>query len=594
MLLKWDQQLGADETESVVRDLALVHASRVRDDELRGHLLRCIDEDDVLGLCGTKLSYSTLAFDEVYSASQVIALYSKRQDIDLSIDRESVAYEKFCASERLCEETNLIFRLWSAGKFQFPPRVESILHAAQRKIARVLGDVPSFSDLRMRFGPGATTQVTKRTASARSKLGQTFCCSEDLVPILSDLLEEVPSWVFGFESDDLQTAIVSVELHHGKLSFVPKNARTDRSIVVEPALNSLLQLGIGDYMADRLRIFGLDISDQTRNQQLARLGSIDGSLATLDLSSASDCIARELVAHLLPVEWFTLLDRARTSCISYRGSTMKLHKFSSMGNGFTFPLETLIFWALAVSAAQTQSDTGEVSVYGDDIIVPVGCVPALIQALNATGFLVNTEKSFWSGPFRESCGKDYHSGIDVRPVFLKDGLSGPSIFTMRNYFVRVGDLESSSILEAIIPPHLKLWGPDGYGDGHLITDDPTLWQRRIRAGDGWEGFVFDTFTLRSRKSFKPYPGDYVYPSYAIYLSEVGHNPRSEMLSAVLARLGRHRFIEIYGEATLSQVLSWIDNLDSSKVPYDKRSDSFGVTLPGVSGYKRISIYTLRR
>jgi hypothetical protein len=199
-----------------------------------------------------------------------------------------VAFSAFEQSERDCAATNALLRSWASGGFQFPPDVESVLFRAQRKIASVLGDVPSLSALKPRFGPGATTQLQKRTSSARRKLGQKFACSEDLVPHLKHVLAEMPGWIT-WEGDS-ETAVVSVDIYRGILRFVPKNALTDRSIVVEPMLNSMFQIGIGDYIARRLRVFGIDISDQTRNQNLALEGSISNALATLDLSSASDTI----------------------------------------------------------------------------------------------------------------------------------------------------------------------------------------------------------------------------------------------------------------------------------------------------------------
>jgi hypothetical protein len=39
--------------------------------------------------------------------------------------------------------------------------------------------------------------------------------------------------------------------------------------------------------------------------------------------------------------------------------------------------------------------------------------------LEALGFQINQHKSFFEGPFRESCGKDFFRGFSVRPVYLK-------------------------------------------------------------------------------------------------------------------------------------------------------------------------------
>jgi hypothetical protein len=57
-----------------------------------------------------------------------------------------------------------------------------------------------------------------------------------------------------------------------------------------------------------------------------------------------------------------------------------------------------------------------VRVYGDDIIVPVGFAEPVVRSLQSFGFAVNRTKSFWTGRFRESCGKEYYSGQDVSPI----------------------------------------------------------------------------------------------------------------------------------------------------------------------------------
>lgn len=577
---QWDSEMHTGGTTSVCGALATMFTDRMSPSLFRQTLRRVVDsiisesaEGDAAApyreICDLRIPFDALSAYDSMMASQVVALFSKRNDIDLGVDRESVAWEKFRESERICRETNDIFKLWRSGRFQFRPDVERIFHTAQRKIASVLGDVPEISQLRMRFGPGSTTTTQKRMASPRYKLGQTLACSEDLAGTVSDVLAEVPSWV-GLD-DDTDSVVVTVEIHHGVLQFVPKNAKTDRSIVVEPVLNGFVQLGIGDYISQRLRLRGVDLRDQTANQRLARQGSIDGALATLDLSSASDTIAIELVAHLLPIDWFLLLSRARTGTISYKGETIKLQKFSSMGNGFTFPLESLIFWALSSSCIEGDE---VVSVYGDDIIVPTHRAPLVVAALAASGFSVNPEKSFTSGPFRESCGADYHSGINIRPFYQKTVLSGSSLFVMHNFFVRRDDFDAVHLIRSFIAPELQIWGPEGYGDGHLLRlmGEAHDLQPHNR-GIGWAGYTFETFTWRGLKSFRPSPGDYVYSLYSIYIrsSDVDLNPTSGV------ELWPKDFRKLRKFST-----------DSS--PY--RGDSFGVTLPGHRGYKRIKIYTL--
>jgi hypothetical protein len=158
---------------------------------------------------------------------------------------------------------------------------------------------------------------------------------------------------------------------------------------------------------------------------LAQIGSNDGSLATIDLSSASDTVAREVVRFLMPESWYERLDLCRSKVGELDGKWLRYEKFSSMGNGFTFELETLIFWGLAIACVRSCGlETDKVRVYGDDIIVPVDAYDFLVEVLSYCGFTTNSSKSYKSGAFRESCGKDYFNGHEVRPFFQKEYLNG--------------------------------------------------------------------------------------------------------------------------------------------------------------------------
>jgi len=582
---RWDQTLSTEETNEAISALSLWHTSNIICPTTRSYLQRCIVDGNYRALCDYVPDYSTSSVADIIEIRQVLAFYQKRDDLDLGVDKEAVAYEKYIDAELLCAQTNYIFKMWSRGRFQFRPRVEAVLHSAQRKIASILGDVPDLSQLEVHYGPGGTTQLKRKIASTRNKLSQVHCCSEDLQDMAGECLAEMPGLLSFDQQHQLRetgSVQVPITLSSGNLSFVPKNAKTYRSVVVEPALNLMFQLGIGTYMQRRLKRSGIDLTSQIANQQAARVGSITGDLATLDLSSASDTIARELVAHLLPLDWFCLLDQLKTSRVEYKGQSRVNQKFSSMGNGFTFPLESLIFYALAVSTVNAQ-DVSLVSVYGDDIIVPTYAYAALTEVLTAVGFLPNVEKSFSTGPFRESCGADYLSGIDVRPVYQKTVLSGFDAFRLHNYYVRGMRPDASNIALSLIAPDLRIWGPDGYGDGHLLGDGLRVSSKRLTHGYG--GYTFDTYTFKPKKCFKAYPGDYVYPLYTIYRASLEDD------------LCRPKRVAPYQVYNLRDWTKWngvgFNPAYASRgfTAYDKKGRMADI-MPGVNGYKRISIYTL--
>jgi len=188
----------------------------------------------------------------------------------------------------------------------------------------------------------------------------------------------------------------------------------------EPEINMFLQRAVGTHIRDNLLKFGIDLRDQTVNQRLAQSALADG-LATIDLSAASDSITRQLVFELLPFEWYSLLDDLRVKTVNLPdGSIHTLEMFSSMGNGFTFELESLIFWALTRAVARKLGTKGRISVYGDDIICSQKTAPFLAQIFGWFGFKVNSKKSNWTGSFRESCGKHYDHQWDVTPFYIRE------------------------------------------------------------------------------------------------------------------------------------------------------------------------------
>jgi hypothetical protein len=211
-----------------------------------------------------------------------------------------------------------------------------------------------------------------------------------------------------------------------RFSVVPKNSDTGRGICTEPSINMLFQLGTGAILTHRLKtMYGIDLSTQESvNQRLARRGSITGHLATIDLQSASDSISLVLLRQILPRDFYEVLTRFRTNRISIDGLPDRfLPMVSTMGNGYTFPLQTILFSAI-VRATYRSLDIkpvpGEnIAVYGDDIICEVKAYRRLVRNLRLCGFLINDDKSFSEGPFRESCGADFWSGVNVRSPYIR-------------------------------------------------------------------------------------------------------------------------------------------------------------------------------
>jgi hypothetical protein len=110
--------------------------------------------------------------------------------------------------------------------------------------------------------------------------------------------------------------------------------------------------------------------------------------------------------------------------------------FSSMGNGFTFELESLLFYAITRVLAKASGIKGRISVYGDDIICPVRLVPRLKRMLAFLGFRLNSKKTHYKGFFRESCGIHIYKGLDVTPFYIRREVSTHSDLILHlNHFL---------------------------------------------------------------------------------------------------------------------------------------------------------------
>jgi hypothetical protein len=209
------------------------------------------------------------------------------------------------------------------------------------------------------------------------------------------------------------------EVHCVRLSPVPKNYKTARIIAPEDVVRQALARTYfelcDDYLPDLIKLH-----DQTRNQTLAKKGSVDGSLATIDLHAASDSITPSILSTLLPHNFLEVVERILPTHYEYNGKRFRMESAATMGNSMTFWLESVVFTGISLGAVRfynaLSGDVDDtVSVYGDDIIVPVNAAATVIEWLEEFGFVVNHDKSFFSPSllYRESCGREYLNGLDV-------------------------------------------------------------------------------------------------------------------------------------------------------------------------------------
>ena len=389
-----------------------------------------LEEGDYLNVVNSKIDPRQYGDDHALFARDYLAcsILRKYSSFPLGIDCKSVALNKFLESEAACRQTNITkvrpYENQAITSYGISP--EQYISYARQKIKSLLGKFDwNKASERFAFTGGASTRLKRRSGAPFYKFQGKPETTRNNALLSICAIWSTPLWAEQMRSqygDDPVNWVTVVE--GSRVTTVAKTALTDRCIAIEPEMNMFIQTGIGAVIRDKLRSVGIDLNDQTRNQKLACIGSGTGSLATIDLASASDSIALELVRLLLPYDWFDALCRCRSEVgILPCGLKHPFEKISSMGNGYTFELESLIFWALSKAVIDlTGCSDRRLGVYGDDLIIHNSIAEDLIGLLDYCGFKTNIEKTFIDGPFRESCGKHYFHGKDVTPLYCKEPL----------------------------------------------------------------------------------------------------------------------------------------------------------------------------
>jgi hypothetical protein len=287
-------------------------------------------------------------------------------------------------------------------------------------------------ELTPKHGPGKTAE----RLSSNSKYSQSEWTERlDRVFPLGDYLFPNPGWYQYYQ--DVQILEPGNE-RPVRVITVPKTLKAPRIIAIEPTCMQYTQQAILESITEY--IHGDDLLrsilgwlDRTPNMVLAQQGSRDGTLATLDLSEASDRVSNQQVRALL-ANWphlFEAVDACRSRKADVDGhGEIRLAKFASMGSALTFAMEGIVFTTLVFLGIEKALNTtmtpalvrefmGRVRVFGDDIIIPEQMTQSVIDSLEMFGLKVNRDKSFWTGKFRESCGGDYYDGHDISLVRVR-------------------------------------------------------------------------------------------------------------------------------------------------------------------------------
>lgn len=463
---------------------------------------------------------------------QGFALLSKVPFSKGSNDRRSAALETFRKYENKCRRSNRRLAFYNSHPNRMDPTTRVVMSRAKQNVRKVLGSLDHESYRTILegcyFGKGMTLSSTdSERVTLPYKLVNQLTTTEACRPVFADFLRDDHHWLpfMGSVNWAERTYTMAAKVVPGcRLSFVPKDASTLRTIAIEPMANVFCQLGIHSYLVRRLRrVTGIDLRDQTRNQMLAHEGSLLweslNPWCTVDLSSASDCVSRALVEWLLPSEWFALFSAVRSPGYTLDGVFTPFEKWSSMGNGTTFVLETIVFWALAAAVASWCGSDDPVYTYGDDLVVRRNEYALLKQVLSFAGFEINTSKTFAFGPFRESCGKDYHCGAFVRPIYVKkETVRVQEAFNIHNsLWNTLGPTPLTEWIADRVPEDRRFFGPKHHELGaYLFTEDESKLRRFGTWHEDWQTFVY--------RGLETVPVLFKYPAYLMFISRLRGGP----------------------------------------------------------------------
>jgi len=437
----------------------------------------------------------------IFAIRQLTLLF-KKIDSECSKERTDRAVLGYLRTEREVADFSELWRSWVlVGDTRVQPYTQLTsrekplrldLFAFERISLLLFGDLfAKLSEeiyehkLLPKHGPGATADRLRGNAKFYQREWTTRL--EEIFPYGEYCL---PSFRFSSESLFEEVDFLSPERERPvRVITVPKTLETPRIIAVEPTCMQYMQQAIsvrlvelleGDSVLKKL----IGFTDQIPNQDLAREGSLDGNLATLDLSEASDRVSNEHVRSL--THTFPWLSEGIDACRSrrahvpphfgYPDGIVELEKFASMGSALTFPVEAMVFLTIIAlafeelrghrfkSRKEIQRELEGVIVYGDDIIVPTHIAVSVMEHLDLYGFRINASKSFWTGLFRESCGKEYFAGVDVSitrvrrnlPKSRNDVLEIISLVSLRNRLYEAGLWQGAKFLEDYLGQYFPL------------------------------------------------------------------------------------------------------------------------------------------
>jgi len=441
------------------------------------------------------------SIDSIIAIRQISGLFAKI-DLPCTENRRRKAMSEYVRVDQEVRASELVWSRSLATK-EF-----------KRSFSMLFGDTVNRLDRELRFGrfdcfmPKHGPGVTADRLVGNQKFNQSVWTLrlESVLPAGEFI---IPNWRFRTDLEGI-TFLEPGRERPVRVISVPKTLETPRIIAIEPtamqyAQQAVLSAILSTFERDKFLKRLITFEDQTPNQRMALEGSLGGELATVDLSEASDRVSNLLVQELLAPwpDFAEAIDacRSRTAVVDGHGEIL-LAKYASMGSALTFPIETMVFLAVAFSRFRKANPSlkGDrlkaeallkLRAYGDDLIMPVSIVREVITDLELLGFKVNKGKTFYTGSFRESCGKDYYAGHDVSivrlrsvfPTTLRNASEVVAMASFRNQLYFAGYWATCQWLDKYLTKllrHYPILSPTSPGIGRHSFLDPSLYPGRVR------------------------------------------------------------------------------------------------------------------
>jgi len=243
---------------------------------------------------GTLLN--TPSYEAIRCVRQICYLF-KALNHTCSDARVKAAYDKYVECEKSVRQSDSA--LETERKFEFMSMADLLF---QKRLFSKLDREVELGLLIPKHGPGATADRLKANAKFDNRLWTERL--EELFPA-GEFLYTSPRHYFNDVEDGVGPIWLEPDTEiPSRVITVPKTLKTPRIIAIEPTHMQYVQQGLmepiveGIERDDFLSSF-IGFTDQTVNRYLARKGSANGDLATLDLSEASDRVSNLHVQLLL-------------------------------------------------------------------------------------------------------------------------------------------------------------------------------------------------------------------------------------------------------------------------------------------------------